>query len=85
MEGINDSKYQEVSCFSDGTPVPDLLTQEELIQFLRIPQVSKSKDYSNVVKNLIRFRNLPRIEICNKLLYPKKAVLDWVKKETNLN
>jgi len=85
MKESNEVKYQEVSCFSDGTHVPDLLTQEELIQFLRIPQVSKSSDYSNVVKNLIRFRDLPRIKICNKLLYPKKALLDWVKKETNLN
>ena len=55
-----------VSFFADGRSVPDLLTEDELIEFLRIPQVSKSTDYSNVVKNLIRFRDLPRIHISNK-------------------
>jgi hypothetical protein len=67
---------------ADRTPIPDLLTEQELVQFLRIPYVSKSTDYSNVVKNLIRFRDLPRVKICNKLLYPRQAVLKWVENET---
>ena len=71
-------KYNELS---SG---PDLMTEQELVQFLRIPHVSKANNYSNVVKNLIRFRDLPRIQICNKLLYPKKAILEWVEKETIL-
>ena len=71
-------KYNELS---SG---PDLMTEQELVQFLRIPHVSKANNYSNVVKNLIRFRDLPRVQICNKLLYPKKAILEWVEKETIL-
>lgn len=72
----------KLPCNLDLTNLPDLLTTEELIEVLRIPKVSTSQDYHNVVKNLIRMRNLPRIQICNKLLFPKKAVLEWVEKET---
>lgn len=61
---------------------PDLMTEDQLVQFLRIPEITNASDYHNVVKNLIRMRNLPRIQICNKLLFPKKAVLEWVEKQT---
>ena len=70
---------------SNGTPGPDLLTEQELVEFLRIPEISRSTNYSNVVKNLIRFRDLPRIEICNKLLYPRHAILEWIERETVKN
>ena len=52
------------------TVCPELLTEEKLIAFLRIPKVSKSKDYHNVIENLKRMHNLPRIHICGKPLYP---------------
>jgi hypothetical protein len=67
---------------SDIPPVLDVFTEQELILYLRIPHVSKANDHSNVVKNLIRFRDLPRIQICNKLLFPKKAILEWLENET---
>ena len=60
----------------------DLMTEDELIQFLRIPEVSRAKDYHNVIKNLIRLKDLPRIQICKCLLYPKKAILEWVERNT---
>ena len=66
----------------DRTPASDLMTEQELVQFLRIPEVSKAKDHRNVVKNLIRFRDLPRIQICKKILFPKKAILEWIEGET---
>jgi hypothetical protein len=50
------------------TPCPELLTEEELIVFLRIPKISKSQDYHNVIENLKRMHDLPRIHICGKLL-----------------
>jgi len=59
----------------------ELMTESELIQFLRIPEISNSKDYHNVIAHLKRIRGLPRIHICRKALYPKKAILDWVEKE----
>ena len=61
---------------------PVVMTEGELIQFLRIPTVSNSKNYHNVVENLKRLRNLPRIHICNKTLYPKEAILRWIEQET---
>ena len=66
----------------NGIPVPDLMTEQELVQFLRIPEVSKAQDYSNVVKNLIRIHDLPRIQISKMLLFPRKAVLAWIDKQT---
>jgi hypothetical protein len=45
----------------------ELMTEDELIVYLRIPEVSKSKDYHNVVENLKRMHKLPRIHICGRL------------------
>jgi len=50
---------------TDGTegfaPCPELLTEDELALFLRIPEVSNSRDHHNVIEHLKRYRNLPRI------------------------
>ena len=59
-------------------PAPDLMTEEELIQYLRIPEVSKAKDYHNVIENLIRMRGLPRIHIANKTLFPLQSIQEWI-------
>lgn len=63
---------------------PDLMTEEELIGFLRIPEVSKAKDYHNVIKHLQRYRDLPRIHICRQPLYPIEAIRKWIEEETIL-
>jgi len=60
------------------------MTEEELIQFLRIPAISNAKDHHNVVENLKRLRNLPRIHICNKALYPKEAIEEWIQQQTTI-
>ena len=65
------------------TPCPELMTESEVIQFLRIPKVSNSKNYHYVIEHLKKFRDLPRIHVCRKALYPRKAVLEWIEKETN--
>ncbi|OHB60803.1 MAG: hypothetical protein A2167_08885 [Planctomycetes bacterium RBG_13_46_10] len=65
---------------SDGFPV--LMTEQELIEFLRIPAVSKADDYTNVVANLKRMRDLPCIHICRQPLYPRAAILHWIYKQT---
>ena len=66
------------------TVCPELLTEEELIAFLRIPKVSKSKDYHNVIENLKRMHDLPRIHICSKPLYPLDEIREWVKRKTTV-
>ena len=64
-------------------PCPDLLTEAELIEYLRIPQISKAKNYHNVVDNLKRFHDLPRIHICGQPLYPRQAILQWIRDKTS--
>ena len=63
-------------------PASELMTEDELIAYLRIPEVSKSKDYHNVIENLKRMHQLPRIHICGKPLYPREAIKEWVKEKT---
>ena len=62
---------------------PDLMTESELIQYLRIPELSNSQSHHNVIEHLKTFRGLPRIHICNKALYPKRAIQDWVDEQTS--
>ena len=57
---------------------PEIMTERELIQFLRIPEVSKSTDHHNVIENLKRMHDLPCIHICKQPLYPLSAVRRWV-------
>lgn len=61
---------------------PELLTEEELIILLRIPHVSNSKNYRNVIENLKRMHGLPRIHICGKPLYPVEEIKGWIRKKT---
>jgi len=63
-------------------PCPDLLTEEELIQYLRIPVVSRSKNHHNVIEQLKRMRDLPRVHVCNRALYPLQAIRSWIEEQT---
>ena len=65
-------------------PYPDIMTEEELIRYLRIPEVSKASDFHNVIENLRRMHDLPSIQICRQPLYPLEAVIKWVEKKTEL-
>ena len=70
---------QDDSYFAPST---SLLTEDELIKFLRIPQISKAKNYHNVIAHLKRYRNLPCIHLCHQPLYPVKAILRWIEEKT---
>ena len=61
---------------------PELMTESELIDFLRIPEVSTAENHHHVIENLKRMRGLPTIHICNRTLYPLKAVRGWVEEQT---
>jgi len=63
-------------------PCPLLLTEEEVIRLLRIPEVSNAADRHNVIENLKRMRGLPRIHLCGKALYPLAAVARWIDENT---
>ena len=66
----------------DGTfgPCPTVMTEEELIQFLRIPEVSTATNYRNVIENLKRIHGLPRIHICGKTVYLTDSVKQWLQR-----
>ena len=57
---------------------PELMTEDELIQFLRIPIISKAGNYRNVIYNLKRMHDLPCIHVCKQPLYPLNAIRRWI-------
>jgi len=84
----SDHNIQTALMMPDGNggfmPCPEVLTEEELICFLRIPEISKSKDYSNAIKNLKRIRNLPRLHLCGQTVYPVREILRWISEQTEI-
>jgi hypothetical protein len=85
-DGKSGSKRKDVHLFAQpgiSNNSFELMTESEVIQFLRIPEISNS-NYHNVIEHLKKFRGLPRIHICRKALYPKKAILEWMEKETDV-
>jgi len=60
---------------------PELMTENELILFLRIPEISKAEDHRHVIEHLKRMRGLPCIHICRQPLYPRRAIMEWVDRE----
>jgi hypothetical protein len=65
------------------TPCPELMTQQELIRYLRVAEISKAQDPANVVANLVRMHDLPCIHISKTPLYPLGAVRQWVREKTS--
>ena len=68
---------------------PELMTQEELIRYLRLPDVSSSTNYKDSIKYLVRIHELPCIHISRQPLYPLEGVRQWIvekmKKEMTKN
>lgn len=57
---------------------PLLLTEDELVDLLRIPDIGTRADHHNVIENLRRMHGLPCIHICKAPLYPFEAVRQWI-------
>lgn len=70
-----DESNNQVKCW------PDLMTEQELVEFLRIPLIAKTENYKNVVDNLKRMQGLPSVHICRQPLYPLAAVRRWVEEK----
>ena len=66
----------------EKTPFPHfhspLMTEDQLIEYLRIPEISKGKNPHNVIDNLKRMHDLPCIHICKQPLYPIEAIRQWI-------
>jgi len=86
IEYRHNARFGLTTTMPDGVnawwSVPQLMTQNELVRFLRIPEISAAKNQHNVIEHLKRYRSLPRIRLCNKTLYPLNAILEWIEKET---
>jgi len=59
----------------------EILTQQELIRYLRIPEISRARDHANVIDNLKRYHGLPCIHISKQPLYPLAVVRRWVREK----
>ena len=59
-------------------PCPTVMTEEEVIQFLRIPEISGATNHHHVIENLKRRHGLPRIHLCGKAVYPADSVRQWL-------
>ena len=57
-------------------PVPQLMTQNEPVRFLRIPEISEAKDQHNVIEHLKRYRHLPSITIWQSICYRRSRKWD---------
>ena len=64
---------------------PELMTEAELINYLRIPEISKAAHYRHVIENLKRMHALPCIHICRQPLYPIDSIRKWVKNKVDLS
>lgn len=80
--GVNNMAIMPSEIIPDGEGgyrlCPDLMTEDELVRYLRIPEVSKAADHGNVVNNLKRMHGLPCIHISKQPLYPLEAIRQWV-------
>ena len=59
-------------------PCPTVMTEEELVRFLRIRKISSPANYRNVVENLKRMHGLPRTHLCGKTVYLTHSVKQWL-------
>jgi len=59
---------------------PTVMTEEELVTFLRIPEISRARNHRNVIENLRRRYGLPRIHLCGKTVYLMHSVRAWLEK-----
>jgi hypothetical protein len=57
---------------------PTVMTEEELIRFLRIPEISSASNHRNVIENLKRKHGLPRIYLCGRAVYLTDSVKKWL-------
>ncbi len=64
------------SPFPYGYPL--LLTEDELINLLRIREIGGAANPYNVIVNLKRMHGLPCIHISKTPLYPLEAVRQWI-------
>lgn len=68
----DESNNQVVKCW------PELMTEAELVEFLRIPLITRATDHKHVIENLKRMHGLPCIHISKQPLYWLPAIREWI-------
>ena len=63
-------------------PYPTVMTEEELIRFLRIPDISNATSHRHVIENLKRNHGLPRIHLCGKTVSLTDSVKQWLQRRS---
>ena len=81
MKGNEVVKYVGASYFSDGTHVPDLLTEEEAIKFLRL-DVDGPKDPQTTLEYYRSEDRLRATRVGKKLRYLKSELLNFLEYQT---
>ena len=84
MGGTNESSYSNtVSYFADGTPVPDLLTEEEAITFLRLDEGGTK--HPKTTLEYYRSENLLKAtRVGKRLRYLKSELLSFLEIQTKI-
>ena len=82
IENKNEYQYQMNICFMpNGQPVPEVLSEEEVIQFLRLDADGTNK--AAYTLKYYREKNLLRgTQIGKKIRYVKQEVLNFLAKQT---
>lgn len=75
------AQFSQPSFFSGGTPVPDLLTESEAIQFLRL-DIDGPDDPSRTLKHYRDKGLLHPTKIGKKLTYSKRELLNFIDEMT---
>ena len=75
-------KYVGASYFADGAVVPDLLTEEEAIKFLRLDGEGGPKDPSTTLEYYRSEDRLKATKVGKRLRYLKSELLNFLEYQT---
>ena len=81
MKGNEVVKYVGASYFADGTHVPDLMTEEEAVKFLRL-DIDGPKDPSTTLEYYRSEDRLKATRVGKKLRYLKSELLKFLEYQT---
>ena len=81
MKGQNEVVIYGVSYFADGAVVPDLMTEEEAIKFLRL-DIDGPKDPSTTLEYYRSENRLKATKVGKRLRYLKSELLNFLEYQT---
>lgn len=64
-------------------PVPDLMTESELIRYLRLDSINVKNTYNTLYR--YRKMGLKAVQVSKAVLFPKKSVEEFIEKQIKSN